>query len=179
MSESIDSHRPHRTRWLFTAAAALLLLASVGWAQQASAADPHSSGDGVLTSACGEQCDDGGGLITLSGGGAARIFTVDANATLDARNLTIADGRGNSGGLGGGILNAGTLTLTNCTFSENGGAISNLCEPRPCDYCFYCQSGSVTLTNTIIAESAGPSGDDVDVALIIQAVDNALTGCAT
>jgi hypothetical protein len=35
---------------------------------------------------------DGGGLITLSGGGAVRIFTVDANATLDVRNLTIADG---------------------------------------------------------------------------------------
>jgi cysteine-rich repeat protein len=190
---------------------------------------------------------DGGGLITLSGGGAVRIFTVDANATLDVRNLTIADGSGKSGGLGGGILNAGTLTLTNCTLSgnsaeaggaifnagtltmtkctlsdnsarggsggfgdgsgggiynsgghwnevgmltltnctlsgnsavgegggianavgvvtltnctlsENGGAISNLCAPRPCDYCFYCQSGSVTLTNTIIAESAGPS----------------------
>jgi cysteine-rich repeat protein len=195
---------------------------------------------------------DGGGRVTLSGGGAVRILTVDASAAVDVRNLTLADGSGNYGGLGGGIYNSGTLTLTNCTLSnnsaetgggifnsgvltltnctlngnsarggsggfgdgsgggiynsggysnevgrltltnctlsgnsavgegggiangvgvvtltnstlsENGGAISNLCAPRPCDYCSYCQSGPVTLTNTIIAESAGPSCGETD-----------------
>jgi len=43
MAPSNESQRPHRTRRQFITAA-LILLASVGWAQQVSAADPHSGG---------------------------------------------------------------------------------------------------------------------------------------
>jgi len=146
---------------------------------------------------------DGAGRITLSGGGAVGIFTVDASAGLELRNLTIVDGRaeydgggianggtltvtnstfsGNrAGDIGGAIANGGTLTvtnstfsgnravqgggalfnaggtatLTNCTLSENGGAIASVppCSPFGCG-----GLGSVKLTNTIIAESAGLS----------------------
>jgi cysteine-rich repeat protein len=168
---------------------------------------------------------DGGGRITLSGGGVVDIFTVTSGAALEVRNLAIADGRGwgsggtivNNGGTlsvansaflgnntaignGGGTLSVanstfsgnntaigngfgtlnvtnstfsgnsaryegalfnwgGTAKLTNCTLSENGSAIHNRCVSSavpnvPGGGCSY---GSVTLTNTIIAETAGPS----------------------
>jgi len=93
---------------------------------------------------------DGGGLITLSGGGAVRIFAVDAGAALDVRNLTLADGRAD---YGGGIYNAGTLTLTNCTLKGNstasyGGGIAN--------------EGTATLTNcTLRGNSAGGRGGGI------------------
>jgi len=72
---------------------------------------------------------DGGGLVTLSGGDTVRVFRVNDGATLDVRNLTLADGR-TDGDWGGGIVNSGTLTLTNCTLSGNsafigGGGIAN------------------------------------------------------
>jgi hypothetical protein len=92
---------------------------------------------------------DGGGLITLSGGGAVRIFTVDDWSTaLEVRNLTIADGHAQSSGewpfgIGGGIYNAGALTLTNCVLSDNSeGGIAN--------------NGTLTLTNcTLSGNTAG------------------------
>jgi len=40
MAPSNESQRPRHTRRQFTTAAALVLLASVGWAQQVSAAEP-------------------------------------------------------------------------------------------------------------------------------------------
>jgi hypothetical protein len=67
--------------------------------------------------------------LTISGGGADRVFTTSANPVLIA-NLTIRDGKvtgpnGPDGGIGqnggpglpvqgGGIYNSGTLTLSNC-----------------------------------------------------------------
>ncbi len=117
---------------------------------------------------------DGGGRITLNGGGTVRIFAVSGNAGLDLRNLTIADGlsgqgggisnagtltltnctlSGNSAGIGGGIFNVGTLTLTNCTLSGNysandGGGIHN--------------SGTLTLTNcTLSGNSATYAGGGI------------------
>src|SRR5215468_7182769 len=74
---------------------------------------------------------DGGGLITISGGNAVQIFTVDAGVTFTVQNLTIADGK--TSGEGAGIHNSGTTKVTNCTFSGNiadpvigeGGAIWN------------------------------------------------------
>ncbi len=94
---------------------------------------------------------DGEGRVTLSGGGAVRIFTVDVSAALDVRNLTIADGRAE---FGGGIANGGTLTLTNCTLKGNsaasfGGGIHNY-------------SGTVKLTNcTLSGNSAGSFGGGI------------------
>jgi cysteine-rich repeat protein len=100
----------------------------------------------------GKTTVDGGGLVTLSGGGVVRIFRVEPGATLNALNLIIADGKADYGGgflndYGGGILNnQGTLALTNCTLSGNsadgaGGGIAN--------------SGIATLTNCTLSENAG------------------------
>jgi len=119
--------------------------------------------------------DGRGGLITLSGGSLIRLFNV--TAALDVRNLTIVDWHGVSGGAirnagtlsvtnstfsgnsagasgGGALFSGGTARLTNCTLSDNGGAtvICFPCGPVPggCG-----GGGPVTVTNTIIAESTG------------------------
>jgi hypothetical protein len=72
---------------------------------------------------------DGGGLITISGGNSVGVFSVNAGIKFTVLNLTIANG--NSAGLGGGgIYNAGSLTVTNSTVSGNyaisGGGIYNV-----------------------------------------------------
>ncbi len=73
--------------------------------------------------------------VTVSGGGLSRVFQVDSGVTASFSGLTITGG-GNVAG-GGGLLNKGTLSLTNCTLSGNvaqgggrggagqGGAIFN------------------------------------------------------
>ncbi|MGH2582693.1 MAG: sortase [Anaerolineales bacterium] len=64
---------------------------------------------------------DGGGLLTISGGGVRRVFTVNSGVTATLQNLTIANGLC-SGCNGGGVYystNSGTLTITNVTFSGN------------------------------------------------------------
>jgi hypothetical protein len=80
----------------------------------------------------------GAGLLAISGGGylGSRVFQVDAGATVTISGLTIEDGYGErynnrwSGsstgrvtddydGLGGGILNFGTLALSGCNVTGN------------------------------------------------------------
>ncbi|MDM8564521.1 choice-of-anchor Q domain-containing protein [Candidatus Halobeggiatoa sp. HSG11] len=71
--------------------------------------------------------DGTGRNITISGGGAVRVFEVTAG-TVVFDSLIIANGKvlGNDGG---GILNSSTLTVNNCTISNNfansGAAITN------------------------------------------------------
>ncbi len=79
---------------------------------------------------------NGGNLITISGGNSVGVFSVNTGVTFTVQNLTIANGRAVGGG---GIANAGMLTVTNSTFSANyayttcgpgcgggvGGAITN------------------------------------------------------
>ena len=77
--------------------------------------------------------DGSGQSITIDGANSFQVFSVNAGAMLDLRNLTIAHGNEQSipeGEAGGGVRNHGTLTVTNCTFSNNiaglgGGAILN------------------------------------------------------
>ena len=84
---------------------------------------------------------------TFFAGGGGGIFN---SGTVTLTNSTISS---NYGGDGGGILNSGTVTLTNSTvrantalFGGEGGGISSSIY------------GTVTLTNTIIADN--PSGGD-------------------
>jgi fibronectin-binding autotransporter adhesin len=78
----------------------------------------------------------GANSLTISGGQASRIFEVGSGTTLAISGLTIANGSVH--GLGGGILNGGTLTLINSTVtaSAEGGGIGN--------------SGTATLINTAV-----------------------------
>ena len=73
---------------------------------------------------------NGASEITVDGGSSSRIFLVDSGAIIETyQDLTIAHGFTNSDG--GGIYNAGALTVTNCVFANNnanfsaGGAIEN------------------------------------------------------
>jgi hypothetical protein len=84
----------------------------------------------------------GSGLETISGGGTSRVFEIEPGAHVSLSDLLITDGNGvadNSNGTpsfdgtGGGILNFGTLTVTDSTLASNnaltrygyGGAIYN------------------------------------------------------
>jgi hypothetical protein len=73
---------------------------------------------------------DGGGLVTLSGGNANRIFFVNPGARLELRNITLSNGYVATGN-GGAIASLGSLHLDNAAFRNNhtsteggsGGAI--------------------------------------------------------
>jgi len=71
-----------------------------------------------------------GQSITLSGNNAVRVMLVNASGTLNLNVVTIAEGTTDPFEDGGAILNNGTLTVSNSTFSNNsadaaGGGIAN------------------------------------------------------
>ncbi|HZD49884.1 MAG TPA: right-handed parallel beta-helix repeat-containing protein, partial [Silvibacterium sp.] len=67
----------------------------------------------------------GANVLTVSGNNSATvgtIFTINTGVTASISGLTIANGNSNSSDQGGGgILNDGTLTVSNCTISGNSG----------------------------------------------------------
>jgi hypothetical protein len=85
----------------------------------------------------------GAANLAISGGHGSRVFKVEAGVQVTISGLTIEYGNGTGGGfdpspydgLGGGILNFGTLTLNNCVVTGNsvsagagygeGGGIAN------------------------------------------------------
>jgi hypothetical protein len=91
----------------------------------------------------------GAAQLTVSGGNSSRIFEVAAKNQVTASGLTISNGNGNSGGSGGGILNQGNLTVSNCTLTGNqslelGGGIDNL--------------GTLTVTGSTLTGNSARSG---------------------
>ena len=92
--------------------------------------------------------DGSGQTVTISGANSFQIFNVNSGATLNLRNLTIANG---SAADGGGINNSGTVTVTNSTFSGNsaagdsGGGIITF--------------GTIILKGTILANDSGGNCD--------------------
>jgi predicted outer membrane repeat protein len=87
----------------------------------------------------------GAANLTISGNHASRVLEVGVGITLNVDDVTVADGNQNSasGYEGGGILNGGTLSLTNATLSGNfaantGGGIAN-------------SGGTATITNSIFS----------------------------
>jgi predicted outer membrane repeat protein len=115
------------------------------------ALDAALSGGGVVTFNCGpgmvhitvtatkaiaaDTTIDGGGVVTLNGGNLVGVLMVNSG-DLTVENLTIANGKEQSGGAGINNL-GGPLTVTHCTFSGNsssganagpGGAIANESE---------------------------------------------------
>jgi len=82
--------------------------------------------------------DGTGHIVTISGdtggdgSGNVRVFYVNTSVTFDLKNVTVT--KGTSTTFGGGILNYGTTTILNSTFSgnsaaSNGGAINNQAGP--------------------------------------------------
>ena len=81
--------------------------------------------------------------MTVSGGGASRVFQVDGGVTASISGMTIT-GRHDAGN-GGGLANyGGTTTLTNCTVSGNSAAS---CSGGG----LYSLSGTTTLTNCTVS----------------------------
>ncbi len=126
--------------------------------------DPSLAGDTIdlsagpleLKAGSGSVTIDGGGLITLSGQGSTQVFLVDSGAQATLRGLTIEDGNAGSGN-GGGIENAGSLAVEECTLLGNtaggssgaGGGIDN--------------TGNLTIFNdTLTGNSAGHDGGGIE-----------------
>jgi hypothetical protein len=83
--------------------------------------------------------------VTISGGGNSDVFAVDSGVTASISGLTITDG---STGLdGGGLLNLGTATLTDCAIRGNnagyGGGVFNS------------STASLTLTDCTVSGNTG------------------------
>ncbi len=114
------------------------------------------SGTIVLSSALPDIIPAGGNLtidgagqsVAISGNNNVRVFWVEKGASLTLQDLTVANGY--STGEGGGIYNAGTVTVNNTTFSHNssdnfGGAISNF-------------SGTLTIANSTFSGNSATRG---------------------
>ncbi|HTS18717.1 MAG TPA: choice-of-anchor Q domain-containing protein [Verrucomicrobiae bacterium] len=84
--------------------------------------------------------------LAVSGSASSTVFSVAAGVTASISGLTIQDGEANGGTgggnpvPGGGVYNAGTLTLTGCIVSNN-----------------------VTSTGTFASEDGGPGGDGAGI----------------
>lgn len=82
-----------------------------------------TQGTVVLTSGALNITDDvridgpGASQLAISGNDASRAFQIGSGAAVSIDGLTVTHGR--AVGQGGGILNAGTLTLTHAVLSEN------------------------------------------------------------
>jgi streptogramin lyase len=78
--------------------------------------------------------DGGAAGVTVDGNDGIGVFTVNSGVQATFAHLTITRGNADTGSAGGGIYNAGTLTVTNCTLSANhsdysfsgGGGIYNV-----------------------------------------------------
>ncbi len=90
--------------------------------------------------------------VTINGNNAFQDFQVDSGATATISGLTITGGvDSQSGAGGGGIVNNGTLTVANCTITDNssndaigGGGIVN--------------DGTLTVTNSLVTGNSAAAG---------------------
>jgi CSLREA domain-containing protein len=85
----------------------------------------------AITDVDGLTIDGTGQSVTISGNDLYNIFSVGSGASLTLDHLTVAYANNTDTGYGGGVVNEGDLTITNCTFSTNsattaGGGIYNL-----------------------------------------------------
>ena len=84
--------------------------------------------------------------VTINARAASRVFQIDGGVTASLSGLTITGG---SADQGGGLLNSGTLTMTNCTISGNsaskgGGGLASF--------------GALTLTSCTLTGNHADSG---------------------
>ena len=170
---------------LATIALPLLFLAMSGWARAATLTVSNtndtgigslrgeilaaSSGDTINFSVSGTitlgsslpaiainlTIDGSGQAITVDGADSFEILSVNLDATLNLKSLTLTRGSSVSGGA---IFNSGTLTITNSTLSDNqgvsGGAIDNATSGIP-----FSAPATLTITNsTFSANLSRPSG---------------------
>jgi hypothetical protein len=106
----------------------------------------------------------GAALLTVSGNRTSRIFDIASGATVTIAHLSVVNGKPQSSDpfldppTGGGIRNAGTLTIANCIIANNeasyGGGIDSNINSTGGN-----RSSALTLTNTTVRDNkAGTSG---------------------
>ena len=122
------------------AGGSVVIVTATGVIELASVLPPISSDMQIL--------GPGANNLTVSGSGTYQVFNITSGVSVAMAGLTISGGTV-SGSIGGGIANAGTLSLTNCTVANNsavavtgvvsgdGGGIAN--------------TGTLSLTNCTIA----------------------------
>ena len=109
---------------------------------------------------------DGGGILTVDGNGAHRVFSVPEGVTAELMGFTVSNGR-ESDQDGGGIRNEGTLTLTNSTVSgSSAGRRDTGC--RTDDPNLLCSegggiwnAGTLTLMDSTVSGNSAPFGGGV------------------
>jgi hypothetical protein len=134
---------------------------------------------------------DGGGTVSVSGNHASEVFAVEAGVYADLTGLTIQDGYSDDSG--GGILNLGTLTVSNATLSGNsapffaGGGIYNAGTLTVSNATLsgnsaflgggiYSASGMVTLGQTTLSNNAATSvGGGIDNLATLTLTDGTLS----
>ncbi len=120
------------------------------------------------------------GLTVISGGGVDRIFDVSGTAAVTISRLTIQSGNAvGTAAAGGGIRNAGSLTLTalairgNTAPTGDGGGVANTSSGR-------LQLTNVTLSGNVAAARGGGIANDVGGTVRLNNVtlkdNSALTG---
>ncbi len=121
--------------------------------------------------------DGSGQQVVISGGGTSGVFVNRASVVLN--DLTIANGNG-------GISNQGTLTITDCTFSDNsgtdGGAIYNFGSLSVIGCTFNGNSaihggaiyddGTLTVTNSTFSGNSAIDGGAIYESLLYPTVTN-------
>jgi hypothetical protein len=93
---------------------------------------------------------DGGELITLNGGNAIRLFTVDVGGSLYLQNITLANGYSDTDD-GGAIFNDGSLSLDHTTIRDSN-TISSFSGGAIVSY------GPLTITNSRFENNGGGNG---------------------
>jgi hypothetical protein len=144
----------------------------------------------------------GADKLTISGNNASRVFSIAAGVTVDISAVTIADGKAyeyenGTAVEGGGIYNKGTLTVADCTLTNNaawwdGGAIYNLATLIVIDSILSSNSGSwggaicnyspdvgfpssVTITNSTLTLNDGDEGGAIWSDGLLKVTDSAFS----
>jgi predicted outer membrane repeat protein len=141
----------------------------------------------------------GPSVITVSGNHASRVFNIGATFTVYLSRLTVANGLVTltTGLIGGGIMNAGTLALTDCTLRDNqcihggGGGISsrgtltltgctlirNSAVPQTPGGGISVDGGTVTITGCTFSDNTAIGGGGFGGAIFISGSGNGTTNC--
>ena len=106
---------------------------------------------------------DGGGFLTLSGGGTMRIFRIATNTHLTLQNMTLRDGSvtgtTSDTGAGGAIYNdGGTLTVSGVTFNNNSAVGGSGGTSGSADGgAVYSIGGNLTVQNSTFTDNTATS----------------------
>jgi hypothetical protein len=88
-------------------------------------------------------------LLTISGDNSSSVFEINNGITVEIRGLTVANGYNSD--VSGGIINSGTLTLSNSIINNNFGYLGSGVY----------NTGSLTLSNSTISDNLGYLGGGI------------------